>query len=77
MARFARLSPGSPSSACLPLHVLTQRPIDACLISLIGRRVAFEPGYDIGIEAKGQLLFDGSIEEAASGAGPVEKLRHV
>ena len=39
--------------------------------------MAFEPGHDIGIEPKGQLLLDGPIEEAALGAGPVEKLRRV
>jgi len=60
--------------ACLPLHVLTQRPIDACLIALVGCRVALEPGDHIGIEAKRQLLFDGSIEEPTLGSGPVEEL---
>jgi len=30
--------------------------------------MAFEPSHDIGIEAKGQLLLDGPIEEAALGA---------
>jgi len=63
--------------ACLPLHVLAQRPIDACLIAFIGCRVALEPGDDIGVEAKCQLLLDGPIEEAALGVGPIEEFRRV
>jgi len=31
-----RLRPGSTSSACLPLHILTERSIDARLIPLVG-----------------------------------------
>jgi hypothetical protein len=58
-------------------HVLAQHSIDACLISLIGARVALEPSHDIGIEPQGQLLFDRPIEQAAPGPGPVKKLRRV
>src|SRR5262245_56680323 len=54
-----------------------QCPIDACLIALTCRRVALEPGHDVGIQPKGQLLLDRPIEEAALGAGPIEKLRRV
>lgn len=35
--------------------------------------MALEPGHDIGINAKSQLLLDGSIEEAALDAGPTEE----
>jgi len=70
-------SPRSPTPACLPLHVLAQRPINACLVALTGFRVAFEPGDDIGVEPKCQLLFDGSIEDPTLGAGPVEEFRRV
>jgi len=39
--------------------------------------VALEPGYDVGIQPKGQLLRDRPIEKAALDAGPIEKLRRV
>src|SRR5216683_1397815 len=70
-------SPRPPTLACLTLHVLAQRPIDTCLIAFIGFRVALEPGDDIGVEAKRQLLLDRSIEQPALRAGPVEYLRRV
>ena len=35
--------------------------------------MALEPGHDIGINAKSQLLLDGSIEEAALDAGLTEE----
>jgi hypothetical protein len=69
--------PRPPALACLTLHVLAQRPIDACLIAFIGFRVALEPGDDIGVEAKCQLLLDGPIEQPTLGAGPVEQFRRV
>src|SRR4051812_45576834 len=68
-------SPRPPALARLTLHVLAQRPIDACLIAFIGLRVALEPGDDIGVEAKCQLLLDGSIEQPALRAGPIEEFR--
>jgi hypothetical protein len=40
----------------LPQHVRAERAIDACLIAFIGLRVRPEPGDDIGIEPKRQLL---------------------
>src|SRR5882757_1875707 len=49
VALCAISSPRSPTPACLPLHVLAQRPIDARLIALTGCRVALEPGDDIGV----------------------------
>jgi hypothetical protein len=70
-------NPRSPAPAGLPLHVLAQRPIDACLIALAGFRVALEPGDDIGVEPKCQLLFDRSIEDPTLGARPVEEFRGV
>jgi hypothetical protein len=52
----------------LSLHVFTQGTINACLITLVGRRVRLEPDDNVGVEAKRYLLFDGSIKEAARGA---------
>jgi hypothetical protein len=63
--------------ACSSLHVFTQGLIDACLITLAGCCVILEPGDDVGIEAKRELLFDGPIKEAAFRAGPIEEFRSV
>src|SRR5438132_683252 len=79
-ARRAARRPARPlpaALACLALHVLAQRPIDACLIAFIGFRVALEPGDDVGVEAKCQLLLDGSIEQPTFRAGPIEEFRRV
>ena len=76
-SKSAKTRSRSAAPSHLPLHVLTQRSINARLIPLVGSRVALEPGHDIGTEAKRQLLLDGPIEEAALGAGPVEEFRRV
>jgi hypothetical protein len=68
---------GTAAVFFLPQHVRAERAIDACLIAFIGLRVRPEPGDDLGIEPKRQLLLDGPIEQAAFGVGPVENLRRV
>jgi len=39
--------------------------------------VALEPSHEIGIEPKGELLLDRSIEKAALGTGPIEEFRRI
>ena len=55
----------------LPLNVLAQ------LRLIIRFRVGLEPGDDVGVEVKRELLLDGPIRQAAFGVGPVENLRRV
>jgi hypothetical protein len=52
---------GLPPLFCLPLYVFAERAIDAGLIAFLGLRVGLEPGDDVGIDAKRQLLLDGPI----------------
>src|SRR4051812_46203898 len=71
--KFRKPLPGStparsPTSFRLPLYILAQRSIDACLVALADLRLLLEPGDDIGVEAQRQLLLDGPVEEATFGA---------
>ena|ERR1700730_12687735 len=68
---------GLPARSCLPSHILPKRSIDTCLIAFVGCSMRLEPADHIGVQAKGQLLLEGAIEEAALCARPVEQLASV
>ena len=51
-------------------NIFTQGAIDARLIAFAGGGMGFEPVDQIGIEAQGQLLFDGAKKDSAPRATP-------
>jgi len=52
------------------LHGLAEEGIDAGLVAGAG---ALEPGEDVGVDANGDGAFDGAVELADFGVGPVGK----
>src|SRR5580700_4766818 len=58
-------------------HVLPKGAIHVGLIALTLWSMALEPSNHVHINAKRELLFDRTIEQAPFGAGPVTDLRNV
>jgi len=50
------------------VHGLAEEGVDAGLVAGAG---AFEPGEEVGVDADGDGAFDGAVELAYYGVGPV------
>jgi hypothetical protein len=61
----------------MPQDVLAKRAIHIRLIAFTLPGVAPEPSYHVRIDAKRELLFEWTIEQAPFGTRPITDLRHV